>query len=160
VYTAYHGTENRVTEVCVLVPSCRVLLPSPLRLSSAEYTNKRANNSGDRPTKKQDDDKTMTKTFATEMSPAPPRPLSTTALECFNCQKRQFFTFVFSLRFTARVVVFEVRRIFHTDLAELLLSVSSPTPSQASRCGSPLLAPLQIFNPFYNLNCSAQERAP
>jgi hypothetical protein len=49
VYTAYHGTENRVIEVCVFVPSCRVLLPSPLRLSSAEYTKKRANNSDDRP---------------------------------------------------------------------------------------------------------------
>jgi hypothetical protein len=79
VYTAYHGTENRVIEVCVLVPSCRVLLPSPLHLSSAEYTNKRANNSEDRSslrhrdelrrdhraqpeTAKQDDDETMTKT--------------------------------------------------------------------------------------------------
>jgi hypothetical protein len=33
--------------------------------------------------------------------------------------------------------------------------VSSPTPSQASICGTPLLALLQFFNPFYNLNCSA-----
>jgi hypothetical protein len=40
-------------------------------------------------------------------------------------------------------------------------TVSSPTPSQASRCGSPLLALYcKKINPFYNLNCSARERAP
>jgi hypothetical protein len=43
--------------------------------------------------------------------------------------------------------IFFTRRsaIFHTDLTEKLLSVSSPTPSQVSRCGIPLLALLQFF---------------
>jgi hypothetical protein len=61
--------------------------------------------------------------------------------ECLQelcCQMTLSFAFLgfFFLRRSA---------IFHTDLAEKLLSVSSPTPSQASRCGSPSLALLQIF---------------
>jgi hypothetical protein len=38
--------------------------------------------------------------------------------------------------------------IFHTDLAEYLLSVSSPTPSQASRCGLPSLATANFLTHF------------
>jgi hypothetical protein len=45
-------------------------------------------------------DEMITKTLATDLATAE------TAPECSNCQKRQFFTFVFLLRFTARVFVF------------------------------------------------------
>jgi hypothetical protein len=49
---------------------------------------------------------------------------------------------------------------YFTDLAELLLSVSSPTPSQASRCGSPLLAVLQFFLTHFIISITVLENVP